>query len=154
MAGDCVRLGELYGTPESEGCMKICLMKWVVIKDVVVHASTAGEIPGHVWQQFLGDLKKKRVTKALGLSLGQAAVTSLQRKEASEVSKAQNIKSAIVTDDSLVRGVLTAMSWLGANVKPFSWAQLGDAIKFLELDTDTESLVLGAARSLRQELQK
>jgi hypothetical protein len=37
------------------------------------------------------------------------------------------VQVVIITDDVLVRGVVTAVSWLGANVKSFAWKDIDRA---------------------------
>jgi hypothetical protein len=129
--------------------MKNAVMKWTVVADVFIHHTTAGPIPDSVYDLFVKDLKSKPYTKFLGSSTGAAEVTSLQRKSASEALRARNIPSAVITDERLVRGIVTAASWLGVNIKSFSWTEARDAIKHLGVAREHEDRVLDALTALR-----
>jgi hypothetical protein len=136
-----------------EGQMTRCILRWVVVENVIITCSTKGDIASSDWDGFCADMKKHRVNRSLGLNLGEAAMTSLQRKSASEIAKMQNIKSAIITDNSLVRGVVTALSWFGITIKGFSWAEFDEAVRFLDVPPSLEDRVKAAARTLRQRVE-
>lgn len=106
---------------------------WEVVGDVLISLTTAGLIPDDQWKGWLKALQSKPVRKCIGATFGATEITSLMRKEASETSKQRGIKVAVVTDESLVRGIVTAASWLGAPINSFSWANFDDATKWLDV---------------------
>jgi hypothetical protein len=129
--------------------MKHAVMRWTIVADVFIHHTTAGPIPDSIYDMFVKDLKSKPFTKFLGSSSGAAEVTSLQRKSASEALKGRNIPAAVITDERLVRGIVTAASWLGVNIKSFSWAEARDAIRHLGVPRENEDRVIDALMGLR-----
>ncbi len=114
---------------------------WEILNDVLVSLTTAGPIPDHRWKPFLDDLKLKGVRRYLGASLGATELTSLQRKEAAEAVRDRRIKTAVVTDERLVRGIVTAASWLGAPIRSFSWADIQGVMKYLEIEAPLDERV-------------
>lgn len=106
---------------------------WEVIGDVLVSVTTAGLIPDEQWKGWLKELQTKPLRKCIGATFGATELTSIQRKEGSEAARQRGIKVAVVTDESLVRGIVTAVSWLGAPIRSFSWADMQGAIKYLEI---------------------
>lgn len=133
--------------------MSRAIMRWVVVEHVIVNCSTKGEISNSDWDAFCNDLKKHRITRSLGLNLGEASMTSLQRKSAGEIAKSQNIKSAIITDNGIVRGVVTALSWFGINIKGFSWGEFDEAIRYLDISPSLEDRVKVASYALKKRVE-
>ncbi len=111
--------------------MKYSTHKWTFISEVMVCFTTEGQIPDEVWVTYIKDLSSKPVKKYLGAVIGALEATSVQRKEASEIILAKNIPVTIITDERVVRGIATAISWLGVEVKAFSWAEKQEAIRHL-----------------------
>jgi hypothetical protein len=102
-----------------------------VFGHILVTFTTAGLITDTDWNQFMHGLEKEPVTKYLGVSFGTVEVSSVKRKQGAEILKRRRISAAIVNDDRLVRGMVTAVSWLGVDMKPFASADLGPAIHYL-----------------------
>jgi hypothetical protein len=50
-----------------------------------------------------------------------------------EVLRSRNIPTAAVTDERLVRGLITAVSWLGVDIKPFAWSEVHNAVTYLKV---------------------
>lgn len=69
------------------------------------------------------------------------APTSAQRKDINNVLNGRELTSAIVTDSTVVRGVVTAFSWFNQKVKSFPTRSLDDAFRYLEVpQSDWERL--------------
>jgi hypothetical protein len=109
--------------------MKQSTYKWEIFDDILIGFATPGRIPPEVWDAFIHDLKTKPITKHLSASFGTVELNSLRRKQISDVFNSRRMIVAIVTDESLVRGLITAVGWFGVNVKGFAWAELRDAIR-------------------------
>ena len=60
----------------------------------------------------------------------------------------------MVTDDKLVRGILTAISWFGGNVKAYPWAELKAAIQYLKIPSHSEDRVESLAAELRRRCEE
>jgi hypothetical protein len=128
---------------------KPAIYKSAVVGDVLIGCTTAGAVSDKEWEDFINDLKTKPITKYLSLALGSVEATSVQRKAAAEATKMRGIRSAIVTEDRLVRGLVTAASWLGANIEAFSWKQIPDAITYLRIGPGLDQRVLSTANALK-----
>lgn len=109
------------------------LSKWGTVGDLFISVTGPGVVMDQDWQQFIKELQAAPVTKYLAASLGNAESSSTQRKQAAEVMKSKGIRTAVVTNDSMTRGIVTAVSWLGANVSAFSWAEVDKALKYLDV---------------------
>ncbi len=107
--------------------------EWIILDDLVVTITRAGDSDDSVWREFAKDLETKKVTKCLGGALSNASLTSVQRKIVAEAMKKNNVKVAAVSDDRLVRGVITAVSWLGVDIKAFDWSQVREAALYLSV---------------------
>jgi hypothetical protein len=104
--------------------------RWTNIGDLM--ASVAVASPGKdEWDRFIADLGSKPITRYISCTVGQGELDSVKRKQASDILSAKKIRVAVVTDERLVRGFVTAASWLGVNIKAFSWMEVKDAIRYV-----------------------
>lgn len=129
--------------------MKQSVMKWAVVGEVLVAHTTEGAVPDETWNSFVKDIETKPVRKFVGASTGATEVSSTQRKTASAALSAKKVSSFVITDDRLVRGVATAASWLGVDIKSFSWAELDKCIKHLGIDAETGHQVAATLNRLK-----
>lgn len=100
--------------------MAEAIFKWVKDGDVMVNVNTAGNIGDDLWDRFTAELGAFDYKYYIGVSLGILELSAAQRKHAASALRANGVQVVIITDDVLVRGVVTAVSWLGANVKSFA----------------------------------
>jgi hypothetical protein len=122
---------------------------WVILDDVVVTITRPGESEDSVWKDFAKDVETKKVTKCLGGALPSASLTSVQRKIVADALKKNAVRVAAVTDDRLVRGVITAVSWLGVDIKAFDWSQVRDAATYLGIPENKLSPAVEALLRLK-----
>lgn len=125
------------------------IMKWTTVGPVMVSCSTGGKMDDLIWKQFARDLESKSITRYIQGVTGMVEVTSLQRKVVVEILTAQKITSVIVTDERLVRGMITAASWLGANIKGFAWSELRQAVEQIEPAPVARDRIVSAIGTLR-----
>jgi hypothetical protein len=123
--------------------------RWVIVDDVMVSLTRPGQSADAVWHAFAKDLSSKGVAKYLGTAIGTAEVNSVQRKIVADVLMRRNIPVAAVTDDRIVRGLITAVSWMGVNIKAFGWAELREAILHLRVPQGKVEQVIQAVNGLR-----
>ena len=116
--------------------MKQSTYKWDIFDDILMGFATPGRIPTEVWDAFIDDLRTKPIAKYLGTSFGAVEANSIQRKQISDIFTSRKMLVAVVTDDSLVRGLITAVGWFGVNIKGFSWAELRGALRHLGVQDD------------------
>lgn len=121
--------------------MKQAQLSWKVVSRVLVAHSTDGTVVDATFQKFLETQKTGDFRAYLATTTGSSELTSVQRKASSEALSARNVVAYVVTDSRLVRGIVTAASWLGLNAKAFAWEDIDKAIdeigKSIEL-TDTD----------------
>jgi len=125
----------------------------VVFQDVLISVSLPGPLIDEEWQRFLRDLRTEPISKYLVASLGRTESSSVQRKQASDILKSRGIRTAVMTDDTLVRGAVTAIGWLGVNVDAFPWSKLREALKYLGLTGAAADLAMDQLAKLRQDLE-
>lgn len=111
--------------------MKVAKTRWHVVGDLVISFTSDGKLRDDEWSQLVQEIKTKPVTRYLVTSVGSVEVNSIQRKLMIDVLNAKKIPVAVVTDDSIVRGLVTAAHWLGVNVKAFPWKDVENAIVHL-----------------------
>lgn len=111
--------------------MQYSTLEWSLVGNIMVVCIRPERVPDDTWARYLKSLRERPATKFLGVTIGTADVTSVQRKEMFEIVKAKSMQSAVVTDERLVRGIVTAASWFGIDVKAFSWAELPAAVLHL-----------------------
>lgn len=130
--------------------MKYASHKWMFVDNVLISVSTSGLIPPDVWDSFIGSVRKsKSTTGYLATTTGSIETTSLQRKEVFDLVKQQGIRVAVVTDEKMVRGIVTAASWVGVDVNAFSWEALHDAIRSLDAPPNLVERVAVAVAKLK-----
>lgn len=115
---------------------------WAIVGDLLISVNGPGMIQDDRYAQFIHDMRTKPIRKYFAGAIGKTEASSLQRKQAAEIMKSRGIRCAVVTDDGMTRGLVTAISWLGANLKAFSWNDVGSAVKYLDVQGQSEQLVL------------
>lgn len=121
--------------------MKYATHKWVTVENLIMTFTSAGEIGQADWDGFMAALDSPNITRYLGMSRGLIGVNSLKRKQGSEILNRRKISSAIVTDERFVRGLVTAVSWLGVDMKAFSWAELRLALRHLGMERIEDQII-------------
>jgi hypothetical protein len=129
--------------------MKQAIHKWVNSGDLLITFSTAGAVPADVWNEFIKHVSDAPIKKFLGASIGLFEVSSIQRKQLSSILMQRKIPIAAVTDEKLVRGIATAASWLGVNIKAFAWIELRQAIRHLGVVQPMEDVAYDKVMNLR-----
>lgn len=117
-------------------------------RQVLVTFVLPGAIPDPVWDAMVEDeLKSPDLRFVLTVTVGRAVVNSLQRKKAAEVLVKNNVQTIVVTDDSLTRGIATAVSWLGVRLKAYRWTDLDRAVMMLQMPESDGKSITEAAQS-------
>lgn len=127
--------------------------RFTIFQDLLISVSPAGPLLDEEWQRFLKVLQTAPITRYVTGSLGKVETSSLQRKQSAETLKARGIRTAVLTDDTLVRGVVTAVSWLGANVNAFAWNDLKSAFSYLGYTGPTADRAIGELLRVRREVE-
>ena len=74
-----------------------------------------------------------------------------QRKALSAALQGRELRSAILTDSLVVRGIVTALAWLGITLRAFPLHEIQAAASFLELTAAEVSLAREILPRLRAE---
>lgn len=107
---------------------------WDIVDDVIVTRQFPNkEVPDPLWDAFIKDLKESNARHIFSLTIGSATLKATQRKSAADVLRDNGIPATVITDNRLTRGILTAVSWLGAKVKAFSWDEIDAALAAAEI---------------------
>ena len=124
---------------------------WTFIGTVGLVFHTDTELDDERWRDYIKELEGSGVTHLLGGAWGAASLTSVQR---GQLSKAlSGVPAAVVVNHAVARGILTAVSWLGLKVKPFTWIDVEGAVKFLKLPPElTQEVVVGYKKLVRESL--
>lgn len=130
--------------------MKHASHKWMFLDNILISVSTSGLIPDDVWGAFIDAVKKsKSTTRYLATTIGSIETTSLQRREVFDLAKSKGFRVAVVTDEKMVRGIVTAASWVGVDAKAFTWESLREAIRSLDAPPDLEERTAAAVTKLK-----
>ncbi|PRP97864.1 hypothetical protein ENSA5_30970 [Enhygromyxa salina] len=127
------------------------VFKWIKDGGLMVAVNTAGNLNDEAWASFMAEFEAGDYTHYIGASLGVLEVTATQRKQAAAAIRRTKVTVAIITDDMLVRGVVTAVSWLGANAQSFPWKDIDRALDKLALG-DRKDGVKQTLNRLRDEV--
>lgn len=79
--------------------------------------------------------------------------TPKQRKSAAEVAAVARSRTAFVTDDMRSRLIVTALRWLGVDIKAFAGLEMERAAQFLELSAPEREWALEKIQEMRQQLR-
>lgn len=122
---------------------------WIIIDDIAVTITRGGESRDAVWREFADELTAKKVTKLFGGATRGVQMTSVQRKIVGDALSKNKIQVVAITDDALARGVITAISWLGVNIRAWSWDQVNEAVKLLGVSPTKERTLVETLLLLR-----
>jgi hypothetical protein len=117
------------------------------IESCAVLVVAEGDMSDAEWAVLTGALRQDAVRSVLGGALGAVRITAGQRKEVGELVKERKLKVSTLADSAITRGIITAISWVGVDIKAFSNAHVDQAVAWLGADA-----ALGA--KLRQTYQR
>ncbi|NJK33399.1 MAG: hypothetical protein HC927_13910 [Deltaproteobacteria bacterium] len=123
-------------------------LSWAIAGDVLIAFNRPHPIPDDVFELFIKTIPTYQYAKLLATSTGPANISSTQRKHFSEIFR--SAKVATVSDHRLTRGVITAMGWLGLDIKAFGWDRLRDAVEYLDPRGVTPAELNGVTLKLRE----
>jgi hypothetical protein len=129
--------------------MKYSTFRWTSHSNLMISFATEGQVREDEWAEFIRELKDQRFTGYLATNDGAAEVNSLQRKMAAEAIQGRTVAIAVITNERFVRGIVTAASWLGMNVRAFAWAEFDDSLKYLQVSSARRPLVVDIVGKLR-----
>lgn len=102
---------------------------WTVVGELMVSFFLPGPIAPELWTDFCDTVASATVRKLLIASIGAVEVDAAQRGQINRALQvAPNASVAVITDEALVRGLMTATSWLGrVRIETFAWHEIDEA---------------------------
>lgn len=114
--------------------------EWYRLGDIVVSFTMGGQIEDALWDQYVAALRADGVRMLFGIASEDASgISATQRKAASDAMQQKSIQAVAVTNSRVLRGVLTAVSWLGAKVKAYSWDSFDQALQAAGADASQQA---------------
>jgi hypothetical protein len=125
------------------------------VDDVLVVCHAQGTMPSDVWKRFMSVVRKKPITRYIGACVGAPDSTSTQRQELFAYLKENHVQVVVITDEQLVRGIVTAANWVGVNARAFPWMDMRGALEQAGI-TDPEEFahMVNTISILRRSLEK
>ena len=122
---------------------------WAVVEDLLITLNRPGTLTDQRLDELLTERNQKNFNWALGLSIGQVTLNSVQRKRS--VDAFSNLtRVAVIVEDRLTRGIVTALGWLGlGNMKSFLWEDLEKAVEYLAVPNVPAATIVEAATRLQ-----
>jgi len=93
------------------------------VDDVVVSCSVGNVMPEDI-DRLLESLLAAETHVYIAGASGDVGIDSASRNRLFDTLKKHSIRVIGVTDSKLVKGILTAASWMGVQVRGLSWADL------------------------------
>ena len=96
-------------------------------------------------------LRPFRVSGAVFITLvfaDEYGPNARQRSQIAELMRGVTSKTAVLTNSTLPRYLVTAFGWLGFPMRAYSPSAFVEAAHYLELSRERQELALGAARTL------
>ena len=82
------------------------------------------------------------------------APTASQRKAINDVLHGRSLTTAVVSDSSLIRGIITAFSWFNTKIKAFSGSSIEDAFRYLDIPTSRWDFFAEEALKVQAEVER
>ena len=141
----------LIGQPQLDGPLLHAAFKVVEGVLVLVHDE---DCPGdEEWFTYVQEIKRQGAFLLPEIVLTRGGrPNSLQRKLLTDVLGGRAMKVAVLSDHTMVRGVITAISWFNRDIRAFGAQDLPGAIAYLGLPMAHLGLVRGTIASLQEEL--
>src|SRR5262245_29065913 len=123
--------------------------QWMIYDDLMVSFTLPGVMADDVWDRFVAAFWQNSIRVYCGAAIGTVDVSSLQRQRIIDVLTKKQITTAAITDDAVIRGIATAVSWFGAKIKAFSWKDLHRGLEYLGVPESTAQTVRAELSRLR-----
>jgi len=139
---------EGYNANKKDRVMAFAQLKWKIVDDVIIGVSGSGELSDAQWKEFIADMMANPVTKYLQFAVGATQLSSVQRKMGIDAVAEKKVKIVMVTDSTVVRGIVTAASWFGLKVSSWRPTQLDEAVKDLGVPAVKQDAIVKVAQDL------
>ena len=123
---------------------------WERVGDILMMRSVAGPISNELWDEMLAELATPQIRIVFALSFGASSISAIQRKKTADVMSVRNTPAIVVTDSRVTRGLLTAISWLGANIQSYPWPKVEMAISRLDATAQEQAKIRETTNEFRR----
>lgn len=130
--------------------MANCIVRREQIGEVFLVCNGPGTLSAADFELICESASEPGVKTVLGLDAGPNEITSVQRKRIADIARDRGLFVIIVTNERMTRGIVTALSWLGANVKAFSWDDIQRAVDLIG-DEELRPEILRTALQMRKD---
>lgn len=129
---------------------------WIVEGELMVSFYLPGPIAPEVFQDYCDTIASGVVHKLLAASIGAVEIDAAQRRQINQALRGRpQVAVAVVTDEALVRGQVTATAWLGRiDVTTFAWHKLSEAYRHLSPRDVTEARALELVDIVRRSAEQ
>jgi hypothetical protein len=123
-------------------------LNWVLVGDVLVTFAQPGRLTDELFGAFMSQMRQAQWRCCLGSATGAIQISSSQRSQFAAEFRSK--RTAVLSDHTVSRGVVTALSWLGMDIKAWKWSEVDSALDFLEvLHPQIRSLTIANLEGLR-----
>jgi hypothetical protein len=105
------------------------------------------------WEPYYDELIKHDPDQLRSLAFTDGGAPSgAQRKQVNDFLKGRASRAAVVSPSTMVRGVVTALSWFNSQMKVYSPKEVDAALQYLGVSADELPLVRVEIQLLRKKL--
>jgi hypothetical protein len=79
--------------------------------------------------------------------------TPVQRKSMNAVLDGNELLTAVVTEDIVIRGTVTALSWFNKKIRSFPNSALDDALDYLGVPESQVDAIINEVNQIREQIQ-
>ncbi len=108
------------------------------------------------WKTYVDYLKDRVAIHGkvrLVVVAGSAGPDALQRKQLGESVPSKKLRTAVVSDSMVARGVITAFRWYGLEIDAFKSSEVDAACRYLAASDDETAWLNRTLASIRSSLQ-
>jgi hypothetical protein len=129
---------------------------WIVEGELMVSFYLPGVIPAPIFEDYCDTISSGVVHKLLAASIGAVEIDAAQRRQINAALRGRpQVAVAVVTDEALVRGQVTATAWLGRiDVTTFAWHKLVEAYRHLSPRDVTQARALELVDIVRRSAEQ
>jgi hypothetical protein len=122
------------------------------INDCLVAVATPGVLEASEFESWASAMKTAGARRCLAIPIGDLGVPPTLRRAAAAHIEQGGFSVIVVTDSVAVRGVVTAVRWLGAKgIEAVSSTSLPKALRELGYSGETQSALLDAVGELMRQ---
>lgn len=96
---------------------------WGYLGPVMLTCGGGGEMPAARFDTWIADMKRHEFDYVLGSTVGRTSINSVQRRQVVE-ALGHKRRVIVIVENRVMRGILTALDWLGLKVKSYDWPDI------------------------------